>query len=311
MQRDRIVIGASAGGVSALSSLVGQLPADFAVPIFIVQHTLPGESYLPQILNQRGPLRAMHPADGETIQQGHIYVALPDLHMVFMDGCIRLVRGPRENYSRPSIDVLFRSAANVFGPRTIGMLLTGSNDDGAAGLMKIQQAGGATIVQDPDDAAHPDMPEAALRYMRPDYVTRIEEAGALLMRLAAGQAVPAEEPVDCAPPPVGEAGAHAVDDVFSCPECGGALKVTRNGDLVQFHCYVGHMFSPESMLNAEADMVERAVWAAVRALEDSAAVSEKLAAGAGMNSSMRGYYMDRAKRQREYAHTMRALLTKL
>src|SRR5262245_42136217 len=147
-----IAIGASAGGVSALQGLVAALPTNLDAAVMVVLHTLStGRSFLPEILSRTGPLRAIHPTDGVTLERGTLYVAPPDNHLFFQDARVRVIPGPKENRHRPSIDVLFRSAAMVYGNRAIGVLLTGSGDDGAAGLGLIKKAGGITIVQDPAD----------------------------------------------------------------------------------------------------------------------------------------------------------------
>src|SRR5437763_2217226 len=150
---DIIVIGASAGGVEALVKLVGSLPADLPAAIFLVLH-IPAQSpsLLPDILNRAGPLHALHPVDGQAIQYGHIYVAPPDHHLIVEEGVVRIIRGPKENRHRPAIDPLFRSAARTYGTRVVGVILTGSMDDGTAGLLAIKRRGGEAIASDPGDA---------------------------------------------------------------------------------------------------------------------------------------------------------------
>jgi two-component system chemotaxis response regulator CheB len=139
---------------------------------------------LPAILNRAGPLEALHPGDGTTIEHGHIYVAPPDHHLLIEYGKMRVVRGPKENRHRPAIDPLFRSAAQAYGSRVIGVILTGSLDDGTAGLLAIKRAGGLAVVQDPNDALYPSMPMSALTYVEVDYTLPLEDISSLLERLA-------------------------------------------------------------------------------------------------------------------------------
>jgi two-component system chemotaxis response regulator CheB len=181
---DIIVIGASAGGVNALRRIAADLPADLPAAVFMVLHVpAQGRNYLPQIITRSGPLEALHPTDGMAIEQQHIYIAPPDYHMLLELGIIRIMRGPKEHRNRPSIDPLFRSAAQVYGTRTIGVILTGTLDDGALGLATIQQQGGMTIVQDPKDALYASMPMSAQALVHVDYVLPLKEIGFVLEML--------------------------------------------------------------------------------------------------------------------------------
>jgi two-component system chemotaxis response regulator CheB len=160
--RDVVVIGGSAGGVEAVLRIVEALPARLAARLFLVIHVPPtGPSVLPRILERRGKLAARHPRDGELTEPSIIYVAPPDHHLLVRLDEVGVVRGPRENGHRPAVDPLFRSAAATYGRRVIAVILSGNLDDGAAGLRAVAEAGGATIIQDPDDAAHPGMPLSA------------------------------------------------------------------------------------------------------------------------------------------------------
>ena len=191
MRNRVIVIGASADGIQAISRVLHDLPADFTAPVLIVQHIgrrVP--RYLPEILARTTRLPVEHPYDGELIASGHVYVAPPDHHMLIRSGAIRLSHGPRENYARPAVDVLFRSAAIALGAQVVGVILTGYLHDGAAGLLAIKERGGVSIVQDPTDAAVPDMPRHALAMAPIDYVCKLSEIGPLLVELVAGASAP-------------------------------------------------------------------------------------------------------------------------
>jgi two-component system, chemotaxis family, protein-glutamate methylesterase/glutaminase len=184
MKHDIIVIGASAGGVRALSTLVAGLPSGLKASLFIVQH-LPASypSVLPQILSSAGPLPALHPAEGAMIEQGNIYVAPPDHHLLIEEGHLHLGRGPKEHLVRPAANVLFRSAAHSYGPRVVGVVLTGLGQDGAEGLLTIKQHGGVAVIQDPGDALFASMPESALAYTHIDFVLPLVNMAAFLVRL--------------------------------------------------------------------------------------------------------------------------------
>jgi two-component system chemotaxis response regulator CheB len=182
---DIIVVGASAGGVEALSRLVHDLPADLPAALFVVLHVpAHGTSLLPYILARNGPLPARHPDDGEPIVHGRIYVAPPDMHLLIRREQVRLARGPRENGHRPAVDPLFRTAARSYGPQVVGVVLSGTLDDGSAGLVAIRQRGGVAIVQDPDDALYPGMPRSALEAVRADHCLPVGQIGATLAELA-------------------------------------------------------------------------------------------------------------------------------
>jgi two-component system chemotaxis response regulator CheB len=181
---DIIVIGASAGGVETLPQLVVQFPEDLPATVFVVQHTgatAPG--LLAKILDRAGPLHALPAQDGTSFQQSHLYVAPPDHHMLVKEGCVHVTRGPRENRVRPAIDPLFRSAAAAYGARVIGVVLTGLQNDGTAGLLAVKRCGGVTMIQDPEDALHPEMPLSVLAHMEADYRLPIAKMGGVLYQL--------------------------------------------------------------------------------------------------------------------------------
>jgi two-component system, chemotaxis family, protein-glutamate methylesterase/glutaminase len=181
---DIVVVGLSAGGIEALVRLVKGLPANLAAAVFVVHHFPPsGISFLPQILQRAGPLRAKHAAHSEPICGNRIYVSPPDRHLLLNRGTVLLTRGPRENGHRPAIDPLFRSAAEAYGRRVIGVLLSGTLDDGTAGLGLIKQNGGIAVVQEPADALYPGMPSSALQQAEVDHVVPAAEIGPLLERL--------------------------------------------------------------------------------------------------------------------------------
>jgi two-component system chemotaxis response regulator CheB len=268
---DIIVIGASAGGVEALRQLVGGLRPNFPAAILVVLHVPTWSvSRLPEILTRSGPLPASHPQDGSPVLNGNIYVAPPDQHLLVSEDRIKLSAGPKENRHRPAVNALFRSAAFAYGPRVIGVVLTGALDDGASGLWEIKQHGGKAIVQEPSDALFPDMPKNALENVPVDYVVPLADIPALLMRQA-GQPVPVQGSKK-------DAKMKSNLTNLTCPECRGPISEYKKGPVTEFACRVGHSYSPQTFLASHAETRERALWAAVVALEEGAEVARELAA---------------------------------
>jgi chemotaxis response regulator CheB len=194
-KRDIVVIGASSGGVDALTRLVAGLPPNLPAAVHVVQHTGPGApGLLGQILDRVGPLPVRMAVDGEPFAFGEIRVAPPDHHLLLTTDGVRLDRGPIENRVRPAIDVLFRSAAIALGSRVIGVVLTGNLSDGAAGLRAIKQCGGISLVQAPEDALYPDMPRNAIRNDHPDAVLPLEALADEIAPYVRGHAMPVDVP---------------------------------------------------------------------------------------------------------------------
>ena len=271
-RRDLICIGASAGGVEALTRIAAALPDDLPAAVTIVLHLAPDQhSAMPRILTAAGPLQAVHPQDGEPLLPGRIYVAPPDHHMIVEPGKLRLVRSAPENSNRPAIDPLFRTAAFNYGPRVIGVILTGALDDGTAGLLEIEHCGGATVVQDPEDAFCPDMPRSALEYVNPDYVAKLDEIAPLLEKLA-GAEVEKSKPV-------------------------------QERD-------VGHGFNAGTPLDQRV-AIDGALWAALRALEEQAELAERMGARARRQGNLQTAVRFEARHEEAQAHAgvLRRLLT--
>ena len=278
--KDIIVIGASAGGVEALQRFCAALPEDLPASIFVAQHLSPSaRSVLPMLLDKAGPLRALSPADGQEFEQGHIYVAAPDRHILLRPNQVLMRRGPNENRTRPAVNALFRSAAIHYGGRVIGIVLTGLLDDGTDGLVAIKAAGGVSVVQDPADAAWPSMPRNALKGDHVDYSLPLNDLPALLAELVrqeAGPSVPvpmeyviedriaaqefAVAELDISPP--------GSPSPLSCPDCGGVLNHIETEEETRFRCQVGHAFSQLGLAAAQTDELERALGVAVRTHRD-------------------------------------------
>ena len=321
---DRIVvIGTSAGGIEALRVLCSTLPADFSAPIAVVMHSSPqSPGVLHDIINRAGPLRATVARNGEHIKAGHIYVPAPDTHLLIEPGRVRLTRGPKENRFRPAVDPLFRTAAQVYGPAAIGVILTGNLDDGTAGLWAIKRLGGLAIVQDPADALCPAMPENARRHVPVDYSVPLSEMGPLLVRLTAAPVereavtVPEhiqvdikiareEDPLDAGLASVSEPSAIA------CPECHGVLMQMKEEGRIRFRCHTGHGYSPDSLLAEISEGIEDALWNAVRSLQEGGILMRQLAqhqTEAHPTTNNGGALRNRAAALDRQADTLRTLI---
>jgi two-component system chemotaxis response regulator CheB len=286
--RDLIVVGASAGGVEALVTLVSGLPADLRAAVLIALH-IParGHSALAQILDRSGPLRVSQAVEGDALEQGRVLVAPPDRHLIVYDGRVTLSRGPQENGHRPAVDVLFRSAAAARGARLVAVVLSGALDDGAAGMVAVKLRGGIGICQDPGDALHPGMPRSAAQAAEVDHVLPVAQIPALLTKLVSEQVVSGDPAPNLMRMEVAMAGLDAdamqqpdrpgVPAGLSCPDCNGSLFELREGGLTRLRCRVGHAWSPESLVAQQSAAYETALWTALRTLEEKAALTLNLA----------------------------------
>src|SRR3954466_9494121 len=292
-QRNIVVIGASAGGIAALTELVRGLPEDFSASMFIVQH-LPASSpsALPELLSRSGPIKAIHPKDGEAIKPSRIYVAEPDHHLLIEEGKVIVKRGPKENRFRPSIDALFRSAAYVYGPRVIGVVLSGVLDDGTSGLWTIKRLGGLALIQDPKDAIFPSMPINASEYVKIDHSLPVADMAKLLVELTEEPALPRPklamkdlkrletEILIATHDNAFEMGIIEMGQLtaFTCPECNGALSRLKEGNIIRFRCHTGHAFTINALLSEVSEKVEDLLWQGMRGLEESNLLLTQMAA---------------------------------
>jgi two-component system, chemotaxis family, protein-glutamate methylesterase/glutaminase len=305
------VIGASAGGMEACRELFSLLPRNFPSPILLVIHTPEGApGLMAAVLQRASRMTVINAREGESLLPAHVYVAPPNYHLQVTPGRMQLVNGPSENRHRPAIDLLFRSAALSYGPAAVGIILSGYLDDGSAGLFRVKQAGGIAIVQDRDDATVPDMPRNASERVHPDYSVPIRELAPLMVQLANETvAVPSfnDMPEDTFSLKLDS----GIPSVFTCPECHGTLWETEEGGSLRFRCRVGHAFTADSMLQDQQLDVERALWAALRVLEENHELSTRLAArarGKGYRQTERNYDIRAAESHRN-ALVLRELLT--
>ena len=320
-ERDIVVVGASAGGISALQSILRALPKDFPAAILIVLH-LSRESggLLPKILAGSGALPASNACHNEQIRPGHIFVAPPDSHLLIGPGRrIYLGHGPKENRFRPAVDPLFRSAALREGRKVIGMVLSGGLDDGTAGLCTIKQAGGLAVVQDPLDAEVPSMPRNALQHVAADFCMTAEKIGEMLPVLLR------EAPIRETPPmsedtrievELAESERNQTDvtkighpSPYTCPTCSGSLMRIGNTNPVRFRCHTGHAFTAMSLDEEQRATVENAAWAAIRALQEHAMLLQEMIRQPGFSPEEIADYNDRTEQALDRAKLLRETLT--
>jgi len=314
-----VVVGASAGGVEALRTMVGGLPPDFAACVLVVLHVpATGVSALPVILDRAGPLPSRQAVEGDRLEAGQILVARPDHHLIVADGHVTLSRGPQENGHRPAVDVLFRSAARASGERVVGVVLSGTLDDGAAGMVAVVRQGGTGVVQAFDDALYDGMPRAAAEAAGIEVRVPAADLGDVLVDLV--DKLPADSSSEYSPSgspsgsPTGSSAdspgtstlidvetaladldPHSLHDFerpgvpagLGCPDCHGALFEIDEGGLRRYRCRVGHAWSPESLVAQQTIAMESALWMALRSLEEKAVLNQSLAERAGERGDKR------------------------
>ncbi|CAN7394997.1 chemotaxis protein CheB [Pseudoduganella sp. LjRoot289] len=337
-----VVIGTSAGGVEALKRVLSALPADFPAAVLVVMHIGARESALPSLLRKYCALQVRHARDGELLAQPVVLVAPPDRHLIVVRdgpvGRLHLTAGPMENYTRPAVDPLFRSAAAAFRRGVTGVILTGYLDDGTAGLQAVKACGGTAIVQDPAEAFAPGMPASALENVAVDYNLKLDDIGPELARLASMPLPPDRKEAAMSPKPplaiapdappatpdwirienlyasgkgtLRDLEQVAVPTTFTCPECSGTLWKLRDASPARFRCHTGHSFTAQALDETQDRAVEEAMWSAIRALNEKEELARRLAGEAGTRrlSRAEGDYLERADAARHAATVLRGLL---
>lgn len=316
--RDIIVIGGSAGALEPLRTIVAALPSDLPAALLVVLH-IPQDypSILPELLSANGSLRAIHPVEKQKLKKGVIYVAPPDRHLLLEDGLVVVSRGPRENRHRPAIDPLFRTAARSYGARVAGILLSGELDDGSAGLMAIRMRGGLAIVQNPHEVLSPEMPQHAIEYAGADYVLSATEIARLTIQLARAPEIAATPEIPMRRETDDEAREANLENetpqkqpgqpsTFVCPECHGTLWELEQGGLLRFRCRVGHSYTADALRTAFTGSVEEALWVAMRAMEEKAALLRRLAPRSAQRLAQ--HYNEEAEGYDRHIATIRQIL---
>ena len=305
---DIILVGASAGGLNVLKTITSSLPGDLQAAVIIVVHMSPNqESDLAGILDRCSDLSIRQAADGEPVRYGTALIAPPNQHLVFEDGVVRVVSGPKMNAYRPSIDVTFKSAARRFGARAIGVVLTGGLKDGTDGLRAIKESGGRAVVQDPEDAAFSGMPRSAIENVEVDRVLRADGIAAALVEMAS-DVHETSGPRQLTP--FAEGGGLLSE--FICPECKSTLLETRQDGWSTFRCRNGHMYTEESLAIDKDASLQAALWSAARALHEQAQLFDRLVE---MSHSMTDILTKRFKRKaaliREQGRRIENAITRL
>ncbi|MDC0722795.1 chemotaxis protein CheB [Nannocystis bainbridge] len=312
-------MGASAGGLTALFDIVRGLPRDFPAAVFVAMHMSPDNpGVLSDLLRRVSRLPTGLAQDRQAIERGRIYVARPDHHLLIKRAYVRVTRGPKENGFRPAVDPLFRSAAAAYGARVIGVVLSGGLDDGTEGLLRITEAGGLAIAQDPAEATIPSMPLSAIQNVEVHGVLPAAAIPELLLRLVQERVA---DPLGLGPAPsddeaergtvLQEGEPAGTRSPYTCPECGGALWEAPGADkLLRFRCHVGHGFTAEALLSGQSAKLEGALWGALRALEENAALYRQQAERSGKAgyAGLAQQYEKSALEIEDYADTLRPLV---
>jgi two-component system chemotaxis response regulator CheB len=322
--RDIIVIGASAGGVETLPKFFEGLNGDLPTAFFVVMHMAPhSKSVMPDLIQRSTRLRAEHAQDNKPFQKGRIYVAPPDCHLLIEKKRVRLSHGAKENRHRPAIDPLFRTAAAHHGAQVIGILLTGTMDDGSLGLREIKRSKGVTIVQDPAEAVYPEMPLNGLRLAKPDLCLTLSQMAAMLPRLISEPIKKnlMQQPGDLGMKPEDKRSKSLSQlarnlgrpSGFVCPDCSGPLwQIQKQNDL-HYRCMVGHAFSPETFMASQSEEVEKALWICLRALEQRVELQQRLAQrSTGLKQHVTAQsFIKKAKDNARHARLIRDMLERL
>jgi two-component system chemotaxis response regulator CheB len=311
--RNVILFGGSAGSLGTLCSILEQLPGKLSAAILLVIHTTEQTKVLPQVLARCGNLKVISPETAEPIRAGRVYLAAPNRHLIVKSHCAVSWMGPRENRHRPAVDTLFRSAARFYRDRVIAVVLSGALDDGSAGSSAVKSRGGTIIVQDPDDAEVRDMPANVIRQVKPDYCLPASKIASLLTKLVA-ENKPMKRQKNtgrtCKNMDVTPGMKEREPYGFTCPDCGGVIVDIKDKKSMQFRCHVGHRFSMESFSEAHADALERAVWVALRKLNEHRALHETLAKASDV-PRLKTRYLENAAAAETDMRFLREILSRL
>jgi two-component system, chemotaxis family, protein-glutamate methylesterase/glutaminase len=315
---DIVVIGTSAGGMEALTALIDPLQ-NVPAAIIIVQHMAPqstGEALVRRLNTNHASLCKLA-ENGERFRHGRVYIGPPDSHLLVKEHRLLVTKGARENRYRPAIDPLFRSVAVAHGPRVIGVILTGMLDDGTAGLLAIQRCGGLTVVQDPKDAAYPEMPQSALNNLTVDHCVPLAGMGRLLQTLIHAhrgrriaipddirtEAVIAERVVS----DVAQVNGLGSQVPYNCPNCGGVLWELNHPDARRYRCHTGHSFTASALLTSQSERIEETLWTSLRMFEERKNLLNNMAQRE-VRTERKGSYMHRAKDTEIHIQRIRAML---
>jgi two-component system chemotaxis response regulator CheB len=319
--RDIIVIGGSSGATAPLKEILGKLDGDLPAAIFLVLH-IPsqGLGILSTVVSASCKLPVRQAENGLKIENGHLYLAAPDHHLLLADGRMVLGRGPRENMVRPAIDPLFRSAALHYGPRVIGVVLSGLLSDGTAGLKAVKRCGGVALVQEPSDAIADEMPRRAMEATVVDLCVPGARLGDVLYDLAreqAGKALPIPPEIRleveiAAGERIGSEGIRQIADPspLTCPGCGGVLSVLKADHPLRFRCQVGHAYTADALAKEQESRVDEALRVALRIIEERAELVHRMSEDERRSGrlALAKMYGTRAIEYRGYADMIRRVM---
>jgi two-component system chemotaxis response regulator CheB len=284
-----VVIGASAGGLNALMEMVQTFQKGLDVAYCVVLH-LSRKGIGDFVVHRLSQVTTMHCSlaiNDAPIKKDNIYIARPNQHLLVKNNKFLLGAGPEENRFRPSIDVLFRSAAVAYSSHTVGIILSGLLDDGTSGMWAIKRSGGTCIVQDPNQAEYPDMPLSVINNMEADHVATLDEMGALIAKVVKQKkgrkkSVPKDV---IAESKIAETTAAGIDDVkklgveqsiFACPDCGGGLWEAKNDIIKRYRCHIGHAYTERDLILRQAEAAGSTLWAALRMMEERKHLLKKM-----------------------------------
>ncbi|MCW3117216.1 MAG: hypothetical protein JWM28_1298 [Chitinophagaceae bacterium] len=317
-----IVVGASAGGLSALKQLLGQFESDIPAAILVVLHISPviNEGFIPGTLQSSTSLKVLKAENNLFLETGCIYVAVPDAHLLVKENYLLLGFGPEENRWKPSIDVLFRSAAVAYGERCIGIILTGLLNDGTAGMDAIKRCGGVTIIQDPKQAEFPEMPLSVLENIHVDYCLTLDKMAPAVQKIfqkeVTTSTAPKEILAEAAIIEKMQTGSYAVSQigdptVYACPDCGGILWEIKNGEFARYRCHIGHSYTEEDLLLKQTNAMHSTLWISLRIMEERKSLLEKIARQnrqKGYNRTSKEYELKAAQLE-QHINKMKGILT--
>ncbi|MDX5423068.1 MAG: chemotaxis protein CheB [Hymenobacteraceae bacterium] len=326
-----IVIGASAGGMQALTRLLAKLPESLEASVFIVLHLSSDSSsaFLAKRLGQFTTLSCKVVEHLKPIEPGTVYMAQADMQLLLKENVMLVTRGPRENQFRPSIDTLFRSAAAYHGANTTGVILTGFMTDGVVGMEHIKRSGGITVVQSPADAEFPVLPQNVLQKVEVDHVVTLDEMGELLADLvkrgsSSARAVPSDiwQEAQIAERIMTNSNMSSIEDLenagqrtqYTCPECGGSLwEISQPGTMKRYRCHSGHAFNQSSLLHSMNDALEETLWVALRNLEERRNIMLHISQSDSDSGRKRWASMqeDRAEEMKVHIERLRELLARV
>jgi two-component system chemotaxis response regulator CheB len=320
-----IVFGASAGGIPAISTVISGLPADLDAAVFVVLHVSSRSSAanLARIFQKHTGLICKPGTDGELILPGHLYIASPNYHMMLKDGRVRTNQGTRENKYRPSIDVLFRSAAVAYGVQVVGVVLTGLLEDGTSGMSAIKRCGGICIVQEPEDAEYSDMPQSVLNKIRVDHqvpLTGMSDLLKIILREALPEPVPVPRELQVEAE-ITENMMTTINDLkkigdksdFVCPDCGGSLYAVKNDPVPRYRCHTGHVYTENTLYDVQGLHLEESVWVSIRMLEERYNMLQLMATHSreANMGELAASQVDRASEMEKHIERLKIVLAKL